>query len=160
MVPLLVEPFPLSLFDHGSIPSAYPHLRDRALLLLNIYFAWTQASSDEIVQQAAVILQPTFANWPLIRVRMSSIWQLCHPWHAIEQDLWNNLPRLLAIKAAVNPTNVMRLAGGLDSRILFGWYHTYQCSVTGSVTISARIECQRIERERGWRIRNLAHKAS
>ncbi|KAG0707247.1 hypothetical protein DFH29DRAFT_980030 [Suillus ampliporus] len=111
-----VEPFLPSIFDHSTTPSAYPPSRDQGLLPLNIYFAWTDPASDGIVQQAArdsasylrqlaiaegqdVADAASYGNYAIFDTPLSSIYG-------------ENVPRLQAIKAAVDPTNVMGLAGG------------------------------------------------
>ncbi|KAG0695061.1 hypothetical protein DFH29DRAFT_814582 [Suillus ampliporus] len=111
-----VEPFIPSMFDHSTTPSAYPPSRDRALLPLEIYFAWTDPTSDGTVQQAIrdtasylrqlaiaegqdVANAASYSNYAIFDTPLSSIYG-------------ENLPRLQAIKAAVDPTNVMGLAGG------------------------------------------------
>ncbi|KAJ8590732.1 hypothetical protein M405DRAFT_880883 [Rhizopogon salebrosus TDB-379] len=111
-----VEPFLPSLFDHSSTPSAYPPLRDRGLFPLNIYFGWTLNSSDGIMQEAArdsaayirqlavaggqdVVDAASYGNYAIFDTPVSRIYG-------------DNVPRLQAIKAAADPTNVMGLAGG------------------------------------------------
>ncbi|KAJ8590729.1 FAD-binding domain-containing protein [Rhizopogon salebrosus TDB-379] len=111
-----VEPFLPSVFDHSSTPSAYPPNRDRALLPLNIYFAWIHGSSDGIMQEAArdsaahlrqlaiaggqdVADAASYSNYAIFDTPLGRIYG-------------DNVPRLQAIKAAVDPTNVMGLAGG------------------------------------------------
>ncbi|KAG1731564.1 hypothetical protein EDB19DRAFT_1737404 [Suillus lakei] len=111
-----VEPFIPSILSHSTTPSAYPPSRNRGLLPLNIYFAWTPPTSDEIMQQAIrdsaahlrhlaiaggqdVADAALYSNYAIFDTPLSSIYG-------------DNLPRLHAIKAAVDPTNVMGLAGG------------------------------------------------
>ncbi|KAG0695257.1 hypothetical protein DFH29DRAFT_992002 [Suillus ampliporus] len=111
-----VEPFLPSIFNHSTTPSAYPPSRDQGLLPLNIYFAWTDPASDGIVQQAVrdsasylrqlaiaegqdVADAASYGNYAIFDTPLSSIYG-------------ENVPRLQAIKAAVDPTDVMGLAGG------------------------------------------------
>ncbi|KAJ8590730.1 FAD-binding domain-containing protein [Rhizopogon salebrosus TDB-379] len=111
-----VEPFLPSVFDHSSTPSAYPPRRDRALLPLNIHFAWVPATSDGIMQEAArdsaahlrqlaiaegqdIADAASYSNYAIFDTPLSRIYG-------------ENVPRLQAIKVAVDPTNVMGLAGG------------------------------------------------
>ncbi|KAG2142419.1 hypothetical protein DEU56DRAFT_911114 [Suillus clintonianus] len=111
-----VEPFIPSIFGHSTTPSAHPPSRDRGLLPLNIYFAWAFPTSDGIMQQAVrdsaahlrqlaiaegqdVADAAVYSNYAIFDTPLSSIYG-------------DNLPRLHAIKAAVDPTNVMGLAGG------------------------------------------------
>ena len=106
-----VEPFLPSLFSHNTTPSAYPPDRTQGLFPLNIYYAWLSPESDQTVeaairtsaqtlqsesQVAAGVVYPNYAifDTPLVKLYGA------------------NLPRLQAIKEAVDPENVMGLAGG------------------------------------------------
>ncbi|OCH91179.1 FAD-binding domain-containing protein [Obba rivulosa] len=110
-----VEPFLPSVFSHGS-DSAYPPDRSRGLLPLNIYFAWTLPTSDDIMQDAALqsasfLTQKAVAggqditdaalygNYAIFSTQLSQIYG-------------SNLARLQTIKAQYDPQNVMGLAGG------------------------------------------------
>jgi hypothetical protein len=83
---------------------------------LNIYLTWNHASSDGIMQQAArdsaahlrqmavaggqdIADAASYGNFAIFDTPPSRIYG-------------DNLPRLQAIKGAVDPTNVMGLAGG------------------------------------------------
>lgn len=111
-----VEPFNPGLFNHSSIPSAYPPDRSHALYPTNIYFAWSSASKDADV--AAALWQSTntiraaavadgqnisdvavYGNYALIGTPSESLYGA-------------NLPRLSSIRKAVDPNNIMALAGG------------------------------------------------
>ncbi|KAG1748461.1 FAD dependent oxidoreductase [Suillus paluster] len=111
-----VEPFIPSIYSHSTTPSAYPPSRDRGLLLLDIYFAWTSLTSDGIMQQAVrdsaahlrqlaitegqdIADAASYGNYAIFDTLLSNIYG-------------ENVPRLQAIKTAVDPTNVMGLAGG------------------------------------------------
>jgi len=110
------EPFDAGLFSHSNIPSAYPPDRSRVLFPTNIYFAWTTPSDDADV--AAALWQSTntiraaavaegqnitdvvvYGNYALIGTPVESLYGA-------------NLPRLRSIRSAVDPSNVMALAGG------------------------------------------------
>jgi hypothetical protein len=111
-----VEPFDAGLFSHSNIPSAYPPDRSRTLFPTNIYFAWTTPSYDAEV--AAALWQSTntiraaavsegqnitdvavYGNYALFGTPVESLYG-------------SNLPRLRSIRNAVDPNNVMALAGG------------------------------------------------
>ncbi|OJA10990.1 hypothetical protein AZE42_09150 [Rhizopogon vesiculosus] len=111
-----IEPFLPSILDHSSFPSAYPPSRDRVLLPLNMYFAWIKKDSDGIMQEAAresaahlrqlaiaegqdVADAASYGNHVIFDTPLRRIYG-------------DNVPKLQAIKAAVDPTNVMGLAGG------------------------------------------------
>ena len=112
-----VEPFVPSLFSKGELSaSAYPPERARALLPLNIYFAWLFPASDDLMResagrsaehltQVAVSEGQDIANAPLYG-------NYAKEDTPIERIFGDNLVRLKAIKQQVDPENVMGLAGG------------------------------------------------
>ncbi|KAG9316804.1 hypothetical protein JVU11DRAFT_2869 [Chiua virens] len=112
-----VAPFLPTFLSHNTSPSAYPPSRAKGFLPLEIYYAWESPSSDKVFQDTARTSastlkaqtiasgQPDVANAPL------------YPNYAIFDtplaDLYGaNLARLQTIKAAVDPKNIMGLAGG------------------------------------------------
>ncbi|KAF8551799.1 FAD-binding domain-containing protein [Imleria badia] len=101
-----VEVFLPSFLDHNSTPTAYPPSRLHGIMPLQIYFAATKtrygrvrvrckrAQSDGDITNLALYPNYAIFDTPLV-------------------DLYGaNLPRLQAIKAAVDPDNNMGLAGG------------------------------------------------
>ena len=104
------ELFLPTIFDHNATPSAYPASRAQGLMPLNIYFAWVSPDSDQRCQDAIrtsalnagqsdisnVALYPNYAIFDTPLVNLYGV----------------NLARLRAIKAAVDPENIMGLAGG------------------------------------------------
>ncbi|KAL0576117.1 hypothetical protein V5O48_005864 [Marasmius crinis-equi] len=112
-----VEPFLPSLLSHSSSPSAYPPTRDKVYLPLNIYWAWGLSLSDDVLHdsvrqstahlesvavaegQSGVDTASTYPNYAIYDTSVSRIYG-------------DNLSRLQAIKAQVDPNNVMGLAGG------------------------------------------------
>ena len=111
-----VEPFLPNLLDHNTSPSAYPPDRTRALVPLEIYFAWDLAFFDKQVFdaiRATVERLETYA----IENGLSYADAYAYPNYAVfdtplEKMYGANVPRLQAIKKAVDPENVMGLAGG------------------------------------------------
>ncbi|KAL0575655.1 hypothetical protein V5O48_006311 [Marasmius crinis-equi] len=112
-----VEPFHPSLLSHSSSPSAYPPTRDKFYLPLNIYWAWGLSLSDDVLHdsvrqstahlesvavaegQSGVDTTSPYLNYAIYDTSVSRIYG-------------DNLSRLQAIRARVDPTNVMGLAGG------------------------------------------------
>ncbi|KZV75358.1 FAD-binding domain-containing protein [Peniophora sp. CONT] len=110
-----VEPFADSLLTHGSA-SAWPPDRSRGLLPLNLYFAWALPSADEAIWQAMkdiannVTAQAVAEGQDVADATVYGNYALADtPLEAIYGD---NVERLRAIHAAVDPGNVMGLAGG------------------------------------------------
>ncbi|VDB99545.1 unnamed protein product [Peniophora sp. CBMAI 1063] len=110
-----IEPFDHDLLTHGSA-SAWPPDRSRGYLPLNLYFAWTLPSADEAIWQAMkdVVANVTalaveegqnvdgvalYANYALADTTLEAIYG-------------ENVERLKAIHADVDPENVMGLSGG------------------------------------------------
>ncbi|KAI0340261.1 FAD-binding domain-containing protein [Trametopsis cervina] len=112
-----VEPFLPGVFANGKTALAsYPPTRARTLMPLNIYWAWSLPTSDElirssIVQSAAHLTQvaisegqdigdaPLYSNYAIDTTPKERIFGA-------------NLPKLQALKALYDPQNVMDLAGG------------------------------------------------
>ncbi|KAJ7734465.1 hypothetical protein B0H16DRAFT_1577893 [Mycena metata] len=111
-----IEPFLSNIYEHGLTPSAFPPASSPGYLPINLNFAWTPASSDATFISAlkasadhltnvalsagqAVAQAPLYNNYALADTPM-------------ERMYGGNLARLQAIKAQVDPTNVMGLAGG------------------------------------------------
>ncbi|KAG5649719.1 hypothetical protein H0H81_002373 [Sphagnurus paluster] len=112
-----VEPFLSSIFAHGTASSsAYPPSRSASLSPFNIYYAWTLGLFDEDFyaaarQSAAHIRDLAIAEGQDIADAAM------YPNYAIFDTpitgLYGaNVPALQALKAVVDPANVMGLAGG------------------------------------------------
>ncbi|KAF8124592.1 FAD dependent oxidoreductase [Boletus edulis] len=106
------EIFLPTLLNHSTTPS-----RAQPLMPLNIYFAWLSPYSDQLNQDAvrtsARTLQASAMNAGQNDIANAAL----YPNYAIfDTPLVNmygaNLPSLQAIKAAVDPEDVMGLAGG------------------------------------------------
>ncbi|KAG6835290.1 hypothetical protein H0H93_003067, partial [Arthromyces matolae] len=110
-----VEPFFTSLFSHGD-DSAYPPSRTQGLLPLNIYYGWGLSISDDAMQQAARLSAAQIKAVALSEGQDISD-AVVYPNYAIYdtplEGLYGaNVERLQALKASVDPDNVMGLAGG------------------------------------------------
>ena len=109
-----VEAFLPTLFTHNTTPSAYPPNRTQALFPIHIYYAWLLPESDQVVYDAIRMSAQTLQARAVDNDIASA---LVYPNYAIFDtpliDLYDtNLPRLQAIKKAVDPGNVMGLVGG------------------------------------------------
>ncbi|KAH7908538.1 hypothetical protein BJ138DRAFT_344398, partial [Hygrophoropsis aurantiaca] len=111
-----VEPFLPTIFNHGSSSSAYPPSRDKGFLPFAIYYAWALESSDDLfhdaIRTSAAHLKSiaigegqdiedaaVYGNYAIYDTPLANIYG-------------SNVPRLQSLKAVVDPTNVMGLAGG------------------------------------------------
>ncbi|KAJ6533797.1 FAD-binding domain-containing protein [Mycena vulgaris] len=111
-----VEPFLPTIYTHNTSPTAFPPSRGPGYMPLNLYFAWASELFDDVfhdaLQQSAAHLTqvaiqdgqdiaaaPLYTNYALYDTPLERIYGA-------------NLPRLRAIKSAVDPDNVMGLAGG------------------------------------------------
>ncbi|EIW78113.1 FAD-binding domain-containing protein [Coniophora puteana RWD-64-598 SS2] len=110
-----VEAFLPSLFSHGS-NSAYPPDRSQGLLPLNIYYAWELPTADADMHTAIIQSQATLkAKAEALGQNISNA-ALYNNYAVydttIEEIYGDNVPRLQALKAQIDPNNVMGLAGG------------------------------------------------
>ncbi|KAF9527189.1 hypothetical protein CPB83DRAFT_935955 [Crepidotus variabilis] len=110
------EPFIPSAYSHNISETAYPSVRSPALLPFEIEFGWTDPAKDSAffdafkqttakinaaaIQQGQKIADlPVYPNYALQDTPLQLIYG-------------DNLPRLKDIKAKIDPSNVMGLAGG------------------------------------------------
>jgi hypothetical protein len=111
-----VEPYLPSIYSHNTDPTAYPPIRSKGFLPINVFYSWTDATFDQdyynaihatlkVISNAAVAegqnLQNmlVYPNYAIFDTPLSTIYQ-------------SNLPTLRALKSSVDPTNVTGLAGG------------------------------------------------
>ncbi|KAF9460196.1 hypothetical protein BDZ94DRAFT_1324266 [Collybia nuda] len=111
-----VEPFLPDLFSHNTTPSAYPPNRSIGLSPLNIYYAWLDPKFDSDFHQAARDTAASIRNAAIVESQ-DIIGAPPYPNYAIfdtplEQMYGSGLAGLKTLKASVDPTNVMGLAGG------------------------------------------------
>ncbi|KAG9308231.1 FAD-binding domain-containing protein [Chiua virens] len=109
-----VQPFLPSLFDHNTTPTAYPPSRAQALYPFNFHFLWRAPSSDEAVYDATRRTARTL--WARANMDLDDQ-AVVYPNYGIfdtpvEHLYGEHVPRLRAIKKAVDPEDVMGLAGG------------------------------------------------
>lgn len=105
-----------TLYDHVDSPTAYPPSRSRGYSFIQVYYGWADSRYDDTIfdavdasvqhmNQALTDLGQDVAN---VAVYPNN----APPDMALENMYGDNLPRLRAIKKAVDPDNVMGLAGG------------------------------------------------
>ncbi|KAJ3552015.1 hypothetical protein NM688_g4382 [Phlebia brevispora] len=112
-----VEPFMTTLFSKAPASSAaYPPSRAQGLLPLNIYFAWLLPTSDETMQQSAVLSAQQLTNAAVADgqdVADASLYgNYAIAGTPVERIFGDNLDQLTATKQKYDPSNVMGLAGG------------------------------------------------
>ena len=110
-----LEPFDKGVFSHGN-DSAYPPDRSRAIFPSDLFIQWSNSSLDETMadalRQIAHIIRTTaladgqnvshaaeYVNYALYGTPLKDIYG-------------GNLKRLRQIRAAIDPDDVMGLAGG------------------------------------------------
>ncbi|KAF8124589.1 FAD dependent oxidoreductase [Boletus edulis] len=111
-----VEPFLPTLYTHNKTPSAYPPDRTRGFMPFEIYFAWELPVFDQVVQDAIRGTKETLQKYAIANGQSDADLAV-YPNYAIfdtplDKMYGANLPRLREIKKAVDPENVMGLAGG------------------------------------------------
>lgn len=111
-----VEPFLSTIFTHGN-DSAYPPSRAQGLLPLNLYFAWSDIGQDDTfqdaVRQSAAYIRQLAAGEGEALVTEAALYGNYAIFDTPASSVYGeNMARLQAIKATIDPTNVMALAGG------------------------------------------------
>lgn len=114
---IAVEPFIPTIYTHNTSPSAYPFDRSKALFPCNLAISWTNPAEDKIFERAIKKVRdllyaglvadgqretttaPVYSN--------NALWDT-----PLARIYGSNLPALKALKAQVDPYNVMGLAGG------------------------------------------------
>ncbi|KAG0696311.1 FAD-binding domain-containing protein [Suillus ampliporus] len=111
-----VDPYLDSIYNHVDTPSAYPDSRRRGYSFLELYYAWINPNNDDLVydtvatssnhmEQVAITTGQDVGNVVVYPNEAS-------PSTPLEDIYGENLARLQDIKKAVDPDNVMGLAGG------------------------------------------------
>ena len=110
-----VEPFASTLFTHGS-DSAWPPSRSQALLPTNVYFSWVLPSADETMWAAMKEMEGNITALAVAEgqdvadaARYGNEALGDTP---VAEIYGANIERLKRIREAVDPDNVMGLAGG------------------------------------------------
>ncbi|KAG1747826.1 FAD-binding domain-containing protein [Suillus paluster] len=105
-----------SIFSHSDIPSAYPDSRARGYSYLEVFYAWKDSKDDDFfydivaTSSGHMVSLAVAAGQDVANVVVYP--NNAQPSTPIEDLYGTNLPRLRDIKAAIDPDNVMGLAGG------------------------------------------------
>ncbi|KAF9455883.1 FAD-binding domain-containing protein [Collybia nuda] len=110
----VVEPFLPVAYHRGTSATAYPPDRSQAIHPMNIYYAWSNITFDDVMFDAA---RSSAASLRGSAVREHILGSAKYPNYAISgtavEDFYGkNVDRLRAIKRKVDPLNVMGLTGG------------------------------------------------
>ncbi|VDB99546.1 unnamed protein product [Peniophora sp. CBMAI 1063] len=115
LISIDVEPFASTLFTHGS-DSAWPPSRSQALLPTNVYFSWVLPSADEMMW---AVMEEIEGNVTALAVAEGQDVEHAAKYGnealgdtTVEEIYGNNVVRLRSIREAVDPEDVMGLAGG------------------------------------------------
>ncbi|KAH8987973.1 FAD-binding domain-containing protein [Lactarius hatsudake] len=114
-VSLTLEPFLKDVFSHGSA-SAYPPDRSHAIFPTVVAIAYNNVSLDDTVSKAVRSFSNTVTAAAVAdgqNVSHAAVYPNYALFDTPLEDIYGaNLPRLRTIKTAVDPKNVMGLAGG------------------------------------------------
>jgi hypothetical protein len=105
-----------SLYDHVDSPTAYPASRSKGYSFIEVYYGWADSEFDDtvfdVVNASAqhMIDALTQAGQDVADVPVYP--NNAPPDTSLERMYGTNVPRLQAIKKAVDPDNVMGLSGG------------------------------------------------
>ena len=114
-VTVVLEPFDKGLFSHGS-ESAYPPDRSHAIFPTVLVVAWSNSSLDETMANALRNISNTIRAVALAdgqNVSHAAIYPNYALFGTPLEDMYGgNVERLRQIRAAIDPEDVMGLAGG------------------------------------------------
>lgn len=116
MISYDAEPFLPTIFSHNNTPSAYPPDRTYGFSPLNIYYSWADEAFDETFHNAARQSAEQLRK-VAIAEGQNLTGSAMYPNYAIYdtplEDMYgDNVAVLKALKATVDPKNVMGMAGG------------------------------------------------
>lgn len=112
-----IELFLPSIYSHTSDKSAYPPRRDIPFEPFNMAYTWNSSEFDADFHAAAAASSEYIVKAAIGEGQTELLHASSYPNYAIvgtplEQMYGANLPTLRALKARVDPHNVMSLAGG------------------------------------------------
>ncbi|KAG1803352.1 uncharacterized protein BJ212DRAFT_1438885 [Suillus subaureus] len=111
-----VDVFLPTIYDHVASPTAYPPSRSQGYSFIELFYGWTQSNYDSTIFDA-VSASTQHMLQSLVNDGQDVAGVAVYPNHAppntsLETMYGDNVPRLQAIKNAVDPDNVMALTGG------------------------------------------------
>jgi hypothetical protein len=105
-----------TILTHSNVPSAYPPSRERAFAPMHIFFTWNSSASDSIMRAAARESAERLKQFAIAEGQDIDDAPLypnsVQPDTLLEAMYGTNVHRLRALHAAVDPDDVMGLAGG------------------------------------------------
>ncbi|KAG2065901.1 FAD-binding domain-containing protein [Suillus decipiens] len=105
-----------TLYDHVDSPTAYPPSRSQGYSFIEVYYGWTGSNFDntmfDAVSASARHMIETLTNNGQDIANVAVYPNSAPPNTGLETMYGDNVPRLQAIKNAVDPNNVMGLTGG------------------------------------------------
>ncbi|KAI0033274.1 FAD-binding domain-containing protein [Vararia minispora EC-137] len=114
-VSVSIEPFNSALFSHGA-PSAYPPDRSRGIFPTNVFFSWQNATSDDVFVSAMKNLTGHVRRTAVAEgqdVEHAAVYDNYALGDTPLEDIYgHNVARLHWIRTAIDPDDVMGLAGG------------------------------------------------
>ncbi|KAF9257696.1 FAD-binding domain-containing protein [Marasmius fiardii PR-910] len=110
----VIEPFLPEAYHRGDTDTAYPPNRNDNIHPMNIYYAWTNADSDQSFYETS---RTTAASLQQFASKEGLLASAKYPNYAIfgtdVKELYgSNLKRLRDVKRRVDPKNIMGLTGG------------------------------------------------
>ncbi|KAF6749946.1 FAD-binding domain-containing protein [Ephemerocybe angulata] len=114
---LATEPFHPDILKHTTSPSAFPFTRTKMYTPFNLFLQWADPSQDAVFEAAIKKMRDTLESALVAEghkdVKTAPLYSNYALWDTpLNRIYGSNLPKLKAIKARVDPGNVMGLAGG------------------------------------------------
>ncbi|RXW13921.1 hypothetical protein EST38_g11933 [Candolleomyces aberdarensis] len=112
-----IEPFLPTIYSHNTTPSAYPFDRSKVFQPCNLAMSWTNPAEDKIFEQGIKKVRDTLYAGLIeegqTETRTAPLYSNNAIWDTSFTRIYgSNLPVLKTLKAQVDPSNVMGLAGG------------------------------------------------
>ncbi|KAG2120114.1 hypothetical protein BD769DRAFT_1609339 [Suillus cothurnatus] len=105
-----------TIYDHATSPTAYPPSRSHGYSYADLFFGWTDSNFDDTIFDAVNAstqnMIQTLTNFGQDIANVAMYPNHAPPGTSLESMYGDNVPRLRAIKNAVDPDNVMGLTGG------------------------------------------------